>query len=102
MNRKGFDTIAELNPQISHRLRILDASIGYVPNFMTFRKGYESRVKTYVIDKIKTWHQTPAGYQILTIFQMDDLRLASLEVLGPTMELIKKHRRLFGVDSRGN
>lgn len=102
VNRKGFETMAELNPQISHQLRILEASIGYVPNFLTFRKGYESRVKAYLIDKIKTWHQTPAGYQILTIFQMDDLKLASLDILGPTMELVKKHRRLFAVDSRVN
>ena len=99
VTRKGFDTMAELNPQISHRLKILAASKEYVPGFLGFRKNYQSGIKDIVVNNIRNWHQTPAGYQILTMFQMDDLMLQPFEILGPTMKLIKEHRRLFGVDT---
>lgn len=96
--RKGFNTMAELNPQISQQLRIVAASKGYIPGFLGFRKNYQSRIKGVIVKNIKNWHQTPAGYQILTMFQMDDLALNSIEILGPTMELIEEYRRLFGTD----
>lgn len=100
VTRKGFETMAELNPQISHQLRILAASKEYVPGFLGFRKNYQSGIKDVIINNIKTWHQTPAGYQILTMFQMDDLVLQPFEILRPTIELIKEHRRLLGAESR--
>ena len=99
VTRNGFDTMAELNPQISHQLRVLAASKKYVPGSLAFRKNYQSELKDVIINNIKTWHQTPAGRQILTMFQMDDLVVHPLELLGPTMELIKEHRQLFGGDS---
>ncbi|WP_320045272.1 PhnD/SsuA/transferrin family substrate-binding protein [uncultured Desulfobacter sp.] len=101
VTRHGFDTMAELNPQIAQQLRIVAASKGYIPGFLGFRKNYESIIKSVIVDNIKNWHQTPAGYQILTMFQMDDLVLNSIEILGPTMELIKEHQRLFGADTGG-
>lgn len=99
VTRKGFNTMAELNPQISHQLRILAASKEYIPGFLAFRKSYHSEIKDVVVNNIKTWHQTSAGRQILTIFQMDDLVFQPFEIIVPTMELIKEHRRLFGADT---
>ena len=99
VTRNGFNTMAELNPQISQQLKIMAASKGYIPGFLGFRKNYQSKVKSLIVDNIKNWHQTPAGYQLLTMFQMEDLVLRSIDVLGPTMELIKEHQHLFGVDS---
>nr|WP_320192148.1 PhnD/SsuA/transferrin family substrate-binding protein [uncultured Desulfobacter sp.] len=102
VTRRGFDTMAELNPQISHQLKIMAASKAYVPGFLGFRKNYQSRVKTIMLNNIENWDQTPAGGQILTIFQMNDITFQSFESLGPTMELIKEHRRLFGDDTRAS
>nr|WP_319393557.1 PhnD/SsuA/transferrin family substrate-binding protein [uncultured Desulfobacter sp.] len=99
VTRNGFDTMAELNPQISQQLRIMAASRGYIPGFLGFRKNYQSKVKRIIVNNIKNWHQTPAGHQILTMFQMEDLVLNSIEILGPTMQLIKEHRHWFGADS---
>ncbi|WP_020588505.1 phosphate/phosphite/phosphonate ABC transporter substrate-binding protein [Desulfobacter curvatus] len=102
VTRRGFDTMAELNPQILHQLKILAASKAYVPGFLGFRKNYQSRIKTIMLNNIENWDQTPAGGQILTIFQMDDLTFQPFESLVPTMELIKKHRRLFGADTKAS
>ena len=99
VTRDGFDTMAELNPQISQRLRIMAASRGYIPGFLGFRKNYQSKVKSIIVDNLQNWHQTPAGYQLLTMFQMDNLVLKSIDVLGPTMELIKEHQHLLGAES---
>jgi len=99
VTRNGFNTMAELNPQISQQLRVMAASKGYIPGFMGFRKDYQSKVKRIIINNIKNWHQTSAGHQLLTMFQMDDLVLESIDVLAPTMELIKEHQHFLGTDS---
>ncbi|MCG8550576.1 MAG: phosphate/phosphite/phosphonate ABC transporter substrate-binding protein [Desulfobacterales bacterium] len=100
VTRNGFDTMAELNPQIAHQLRILAASKGYIPGFLGFRKNYQSKIKGIILNNMINWHNTPAGNQILTMFQMDDIVLKSIETLGPTMALIKEHRALFGVGAQ--
>ncbi len=99
VTRKGFATMAELNPQISHKLRILAASKEYVPGFLGFRKSYQSGIKDVIENNIRNWEQTAAGFQFLIMFQMDDFVFQPFEVLGPTMELIKEHRRFFGADT---
>nr|WP_320013833.1 PhnD/SsuA/transferrin family substrate-binding protein [uncultured Desulfobacter sp.] len=99
VTRKGFDTMVELNPQISHQLRILAASKGYIPGFLGFSKSYKSRTKSAIENNIRKWDQTAAGFQFLIMFQMDDFVFQPFDVLGPTMELIKKHRRLSGSDT---
>ena len=98
VTRNGFDTMAELNPQILQRIKVVAVSPKCIPGFLGFRRNFQSGVKGTIIDNIKNWHNTPAGQQILTIFQMDNLVLGSLERLGPTMELIKEYRQLIGSD----
>ena len=99
VTRKGFDTMVELNPQISHQLRILAASKEYIPGFLGFSKSYQSAIKDVIENNIRNWDQTAAGFQFLVMFQMDGFVFQPFEVLGPTLELIKEHRRLFGVDT---
>nr|WP_321398770.1 PhnD/SsuA/transferrin family substrate-binding protein [uncultured Desulfobacter sp.] len=99
VTRKGFETMAELNPQISEQLKILAVSKAYVSSFLGFRKNYQGRLKHIILNNVKDWDQTPAGYQILTMFQMDDLVLKPIDFLKPAMELIKEHRRWFGADT---
>ena len=91
--------MAELNPQISRQLKILAASKEYVPGFLAFRKGYQSKIKGIILNRIEIWGQTAPGRQIFTIFQTDALVIKPFNILGPTMELIKEHRRLFGIDT---
>ncbi|MCG8551467.1 MAG: phosphate/phosphite/phosphonate ABC transporter substrate-binding protein [Desulfobacterales bacterium] len=99
VTRRGFGIMAELNPQISHQLKFLAASKGYIPGFLAFRKNYRSKIKEVILNRIGLWGQTFAGHQILTIFQTDGLVPKPSGVLGPTMALIKEHRHLF---SHGN
>nr|WP_320192146.1 PhnD/SsuA/transferrin family substrate-binding protein [uncultured Desulfobacter sp.] len=99
VTRNGFDIMAELNPQIPNQLKILTASMKYIPDFLVFRKGYQSIIKDIILKEIQTWNQTPAGHQILTIFHTDALIPKPFEILWPTMDLIKEHRRLWGDDT---
>ena len=99
VTRKGFEIMAELNPQISRQLKVLAASKEYIPGILAFRKSYQSKIKEIVLNRIEIWDQTPAGRQIFTIFQTDMLVIKPFEILGPTMELIKEHRHLFGADT---
>lgn len=95
VTRKGFDIMAELNPQILHQLNILAASRKYISNFLAFNKNYQSKFKDVILNRIEAWDQAPAGRQILTIFQTDALTLKPFETLGSEMELIKEYQRLF-------
>ncbi len=96
VTRNGFDIVAELNPQISRQLKILTASRKYIPDFLIFRKGYQSKIKDIILNQIQTWNETPAGHQILTIFHTDALIPKPFEILGPTMALIEEHRHFLG------
>lgn len=98
VTRKSFEIMAELNPQISHRLKILTASKGYIPGFLAFRKNYQSKIKEIALNRFEFWSQVPAGHQILTIFQVDALVPRPFDILGPTVALIKEHRRFWGDD----
>ncbi len=100
VTRKGFMVMADLNPQISRQLKILVASKGYIPGFLAFRKNYQSKIKEITLKRIEFWNQAPSGHHILTIFQVDALVPRPFEVLVPTMEMIKEHRRLFDAESQ--
>ena len=98
VTRKGFNIMAELNPQISNQLKILAASSKYIPNLLAFNKKYQSKMKDVISERIESWVQTPAGRQILTIFQTEALVPKPFDTLGPTMELITEHQSLCGAD----
>lgn len=99
VTRKGFEAMAELNPQIEQQLKILVVSGEYVPNFLGFRADYRNEIKDIIFKKIETWDKTASGQQILTIFQTDGLKARSSADLTGTMALLAEHHRLLGADT---
>lgn len=95
VTQKGFETMAELNPQISRQLRILGTSGKYVPNLLGFRNDYKAQIKDLILERVKEWGSTVSNRQVLTIFHTDSLSTQTIEVLLPTLELIKEHQRFF-------
>ncbi len=98
----GFETMVELNPQIGEQLEILATSPSVVPVIFCFRDDYRSPVRSRVMGEIKRWHLSPAGRQILTIFQTDRLEEHPISCLDSAFELLSQYKRLTGESAEGS
>jgi phosphonate transport system substrate-binding protein len=92
VTRKGFETMVELNPQLGAQLKPVAESPEVVPFVFCFRTDYTSPIRKQILDAIANWHSTPAGRQILTIFQCDNLEERPLSCLDSTLEMLDSQR----------
>jgi len=67
----GFEIACELNPQLLKDLRVLATSPEVVSSVFFFRPGYVSHVKDKLETAMLTLQETPAGQQLLMMFQGD-------------------------------
>lgn len=93
VTRKGFDTMCELNPQLLRQLRVLAESPDYVPVMFGFRPDYDSPAKARLFEALTQLHQSPAGQQVLTVFQSERLVEQPITVLRDGLALIANARR---------
>lgn len=93
VTRKGFEIMVELNPQIGQQLNVLAASPPYIPTIFCFRADFESPVINKMNKDITSWHLTPSGRQILTIFQIDRLKHIPVSYLESTLNLLMQQRK---------
>lgn len=91
VSKSGFETLAELNPQISKQLTIVLQSPEYVPSGLFFRIDYDTPLKDMIIQDLEQWVDSPDGRQLLTIFQLDSLIIQDTRCLNNTLELLIKH-----------
>jgi len=94
VTRRGFKTMSELNPQVSQRLKVLAASPELVPTGFCFRRDYHDPLKDVIVAELARIKDTPAGAQILTLFQSGSLEAHPLSCLDSAFELLETHRRL--------
>jgi phosphonate transport system substrate-binding protein len=91
---KGFETMAELNPQIGRQLKILAKSEPVVPSLFCFRADYESPNREKIIQEVSRVNETPAGRQTLALFQTERLFPSDPAALASSCALLDLHRRL--------
>lgn len=89
-----FKMMCELNPQLSRTLKTVARSPSLVPAIMCFREDFESPEKEKVITALRELHKTPAGEQVLTIFQSQALVLVDERPLMETAAFVKEVDRL--------
>ncbi len=94
VNKSGFETMVELNPQLDQQLKIILQSKPYIPMLFAFRANYNSPFKNQVLSHLENWHNSPEGRQILTIFQTDSIIRFTYDQLLDSLELVKRHRSL--------
>jgi ABC-type phosphate/phosphonate transport system substrate-binding protein len=87
----SFETMAELNPQLSRRLRILEKSPGFVTGIIDA-----------MIDALRDIDGDPKGKQVLTIFRINRLVNFKTEHLASVEKLFKAHRAKTEVTDRRN
>jgi ABC-type phosphate/phosphonate transport system substrate-binding protein len=89
-----FDTASELNPQLRKELRVLASSPEVIPTLFCFRASYSSDIKDVLEAAILAVHETPAGQQILTVFQCDSMVKQPISCLEGTRRILLEYERL--------
>ena len=101
VTRRGFKTMSELNPQMSQRLKVLATSPEVVPSGFSFRRDYDDPLRETIVTELGKIISTPAGAQVLTLFQSGSLQAQPISCLDSAFELLVKHRRLCGETNTG-
>lgn len=83
----NLKTLAELNPQLARKLRVIATSPSLVPILSAFRRGMPPARRQALNGAMEAVGTTPAGRQFLTLFQTDSLRFCTEADLAPTREL---------------
>lgn len=96
LTRQSYDVLAELNPQLRLQLRVLAESPELVPSFIVFRADHPLPQREQVFQEIRDLHDTPAGQQVLALFQTEGFVIKPVSCLAPTLELIATHQQLCG------
>ncbi|MBI5423356.1 MAG: PhnD/SsuA/transferrin family substrate-binding protein [Opitutae bacterium] len=92
--RESLAVLAELNPQISRQLRIIATSPRLVPVLTALRHGIDPALHARVIEAITTVDSLPAGRQVLTLFQTEEVHPVDEDTLAGTRQLLADHARL--------
>ncbi len=87
MTSNSFVVAGELNPQLCAKLSTLAASPALVPAVFFFRADYSSPTRDQLEPAILTLHESPAGLQVLTVFQCDRMVKAPATCLENAREL---------------
>ena len=93
-SRRGFDTMCELNPQVARELAVLATSPTVVVNFYMFRKNYQNAQREKLIGALSSLRNSPAGQQLATLFQFDQLAIRDGSCLASALNILEMADRV--------
>jgi phosphonate transport system substrate-binding protein len=93
VTRRGLNTMFELNPQLSQKLKILLASPRMVSAFFARRKDFPAYLKKPLFDRLIELKSSPATRQILTLFQSSGFAAFDADCLRPANSLLEAYER---------
>lgn len=96
ITRSALATLAELNPQVARKLRIVATSPTVFPILTGFGRTIDPALHAEIVHSIMAVRGTPAGRQLLTVFQTDELGVCDAATLAATRRLLADHARLVG------
>ncbi len=88
-----FDLACELNPQLRKELRVLAVSPEVIPSLFFFRPGYTASVRKQMEPAILKLGESPAGLQVLTVFQSDGMLKRPVAILESSRQLLAEYAR---------
>ncbi len=91
VNRSGFKTMVEMNPQLGKDLTTLAVSPGIAGTVICMRTAYFSRYKDPLIDAMRLIHEDPQGQQIMTVLQFEKLVPFQPSYLEAADALVRKY-----------
>jgi phosphonate transport system substrate-binding protein len=97
----AFHTASELNPQVEKELKPLIVSPELISTFFFFHPEYNLKDKKAVEAAINDLDRSPAGQQVLTVFQSEKLVKKPVSILDDTIALVAEHERIKRSDATG-
>lgn len=94
VNRRAFETMVELNPQLGKKLRVLATSPRLVPGIFVFSASFTTPTKDRLVKALRELHQSASGLQVLTLFQTSRLQECQNSAVQPVRDLLTERRRL--------
>ncbi len=94
--RRGFDTMCELNPQLRKRLTIVAQSELLLSRVICFNARPGSPYAERIRLALRTMHESPAGQQILNLFQAGSVRESLASCLESARRLLAEHQQRIG------
>jgi ABC-type phosphate/phosphonate transport system substrate-binding protein len=94
VSRSGFETMAELNPQISQQLRVLASSPPVIPFVTCMRSDFTGIDRQRTEAAYLEAHLHAQGRQLLTLFGDDRDERCDENDLQSSLEIIQRHGQL--------
>lgn len=86
--RYGFELSRDMNPQLSQKIGQVVAEVPFAGMYYAFfGSKFDPALRERAVKMIPTLHTYPRGRQLLDIFRMDHLELASPQELKPFIQL---------------
>ncbi len=92
--RRAFALLCEMNPRLAVELRIVAVSPRVQSLLTAFRRGINPQLRTSILSTMFSIGSTPAGRQVLMLYQTESLAFCDPEVIGATRQLLAEHQRL--------
>ena len=98
VSRRGFATMTELNPQLGRELHVIAESPPVIAAVFCVRASRDRHADNVqpIVDALQTVHETPAGEQVLTVFQSDKLVLIDSGLLDTARTIVEGWTTLTG------
>lgn len=93
-SKRTLETMFELNPQLSKKLKLLVASPPMIGAFMACRKDYPAQYKLPLLEKLTKAGDSAAGKQVMTLFSSFKLTLTDGEILRPSISCLEAAEKL--------
>jgi hypothetical protein len=94
LTRRGWETAAELNPQLGRDLRALAVSPRLIPNIFAFSSSTEANARNAIVNSIMKLNTLPAGRQILALYQSHELVIRPISVMKSTLDMVRQFEQL--------
>ena len=95
VTRSGLQIMGELNPQVTQQLVVLAESKAMVPTVLAARADYNSPYRNDIFTGLVNLDKSPAGSQVLTIFNGQRIVEKPASALESALKLIETHRKLL-------
>jgi len=92
----GFQTAGEPTPRILRKLRPLMVSPEIVASLDAYRKGCPSSIRAKVGRAMTGLASSPAGRQVLTLFQCESLLVRDASCLNDSLSILARSERAYG------
>lgn len=94
VHRYAYETIAQLNPQLSKQLKILHESPALLASISCLHNNMDEKTKEFILGFAENLSEDSEGQQYLTIFRMKKTFRYKPEYLHNIEKLYETHKRL--------